>query len=172
MSWTRRKTVHTMELGADSAALQPLGHIVIPEQAGYLSKGVVSGTWLTAMHQNAMGMSRAGSCYVYPLTGGEAALIEKSGILDLCAYKDGKVLLLCQGALALELAHTGPRHRPANPSGHPGRHGGRGGWPITPHGQHLSGASRRYMAVNRQGKAEQGRLPFPGGKCAGALVPP
>ena len=39
-----QETVHTMELGADSAALQPLGHIVIPDQAGYLSKGVVSGT--------------------------------------------------------------------------------------------------------------------------------
>lgn len=101
-------TVHTMELGADSAALQPLGHIVIPDQAGYLSKGVVSGTWLTAMHQNAMGMSRAGSCYVYSLTGGEAALVEKSGVLDLCAYKDGKVLLLCQGALALELRILDP----------------------------------------------------------------
>lgn len=43
-----------------------------------------------------------------PITGGEAALVEKSGILDLCAYKDGKVLLLCQGALALELRILDP----------------------------------------------------------------
>ena len=119
---------------------------------------MVSGTWLTAMHQNAMGMSRAGSCYVYSLTGGEAALVEKSGVLDLCAYKDGKVLLLCQGALALELRILDPTTGQQTPLA--GRHGGRGTGLLRRHGQHLSGASRRYMAGEPSGQGRTGRLPF------------
>lgn len=103
-----QNAVYAVDLSAGSMAQRPVGRIAVSEDAAYLSKGVVNGARVIAMHLSSMGMSRAGSCVVYPLDGGEAMLAEENGVVDLCAYRDGKALLLCQKELSLELRILDP----------------------------------------------------------------
>ena len=105
---TAQDEVCPATLEAESIVLGQARRISLQEDAGYLAKGVVSGAWLTALHLDGIGSKDTGSCYVYPLDGGEATCVQQDGVLDLCAYQGGKALLLCRKDASLELRTLDP----------------------------------------------------------------
>lgn len=105
---SQQNELFAVEQGTDSVTLRLAGCIAADAGAGYLSKAVVGGEWLTALYWTDPGAADTSACYCFPLDGGEAVLVEQDGVMDLCAYEGGKVLLLCREESSLTLRVLDP----------------------------------------------------------------
>lgn len=84
---SQQNELFAVEQGTDSVTLRLAGRIAVDAGAGYLSKAVVGGEWLTALYWTDPGAADTFACYSFPLDGGEAVLVEQDGVMDLCAYE-------------------------------------------------------------------------------------
>ncbi len=105
---SQQNELFAVEQGTDSVTLRLAGRIAADAGAGYLSKAAVGGEWLTALYWTDPGAADTFACYSFPLDGGEAVLVEQDGVMDLCAYEGGKVLLLCREESSLTLRVLDP----------------------------------------------------------------